>query len=82
MRIRIPNTGYHYTGKGLQFRWNLSGSLCCIREKLYESVDEAWIDMVTCLVQALELLDKVLLQASNCIRLKMTRGDCLAHLGR
>ncbi len=36
----------------------------------------------TYVVQALELLDKVLLQASNCLRLKMTRGDCLAHLGR
>ena len=34
------------------------------------------------LLQALELLDKVVQQASNCLRLKMARGDCLAHLGR
>jgi len=32
--------------------------------------------------KALELLDKVLTQSSGCIRVKMTRGDCLAHLGR
>jgi len=32
--------------------------------------------------QALELLDKAIEQSTGCIRVKMTRGDCLAHLGR
>jgi len=32
--------------------------------------------------KALELLDKCLLMAGSCLRLKMARGDCLAHLGR
>ena len=31
---------------------------------------------------ALEILDKVLSQATSCLKLKMMRGDCLAHLGR
>merc|ERR1719435_63338 len=32
--------------------------------------------------QALEYLDKALTHAASCLRLKMARGDCLAHLGR
>ena len=32
--------------------------------------------------QALEYLDKALEHAASCLRLKMARGDCLAHLGR
>merc|ERR1719427_1884177 len=32
--------------------------------------------------QALEFLDKALTHAAACLRLKMARGDCLAHLGR
>merc|ERR1719334_592087 len=32
--------------------------------------------------QALEFLDKALTHAASCLRLKMARGDCLAHLGR
>ena len=31
---------------------------------------------------ALETLDQALGHASGCVRLKMARGDCLAHLGR
>ena len=31
---------------------------------------------------ALEVLDKALALAGSCLRLKMARGDCLAHLGR
>ena len=31
---------------------------------------------------ALETLDSALVHASGCLRLKMARGDCLAHLGR
>ena len=31
---------------------------------------------------ALETLDAALAHASGCLRLKMARGDCLAHLGR
>ena len=31
---------------------------------------------------ALEILDKALALAGSCLRLKMARGDCLAHLGR
>ena len=31
---------------------------------------------------ALETLDKALGLAGSCLRLKMARGDCLAHLGR
>merc|ERR1719318_1985666 len=33
-------------------------------------------------IQALELLDQALEHAPACTRLKMARGDCLAHLGR
>ena len=32
--------------------------------------------------KALEYLDKSLSLAGSCLRLKMARGDCLAHLGR
>jgi len=38
--------------------------------------------MIYFVVQALEMFEKLLLQAPNCIKFKMTRGDCLAHLGR
>ena len=31
---------------------------------------------------ALETIDQALNHASGCVRLKMARGDCLAHLGR
>merc|ERR1719228_457691 len=31
---------------------------------------------------ALETIDQALSHASGCVRLKMARGDCLAHLGR
>merc|ERR1712176_1074679 len=32
--------------------------------------------------KALEYLDKALSHAGSCLRMKMARGDCLAHLGR
>ena len=32
--------------------------------------------------KAIEFLDKSLELAGSCLRLKMARGDCLAHLGR
>ena len=32
--------------------------------------------------KAIEILDKSLELAGSCLRLKMARGDCLAHLGR
>ena len=32
--------------------------------------------------QGIEIIDKALLIAGSCLRLKMARGDCLAHLGR
>ena len=32
--------------------------------------------------KALECLDQALSLAGACLRLKMARGDCLAHLGR
>ena len=42
----------------------------------------SWLYLSREFTSALETIDQALSHASGCVRLKMARGDCLAHLGR